>query len=222
MKILFSVFVLFFSATAVVALLGLTGQVTIEEEFKKPLYYGVIFQIAGVVIAVARSGLIPPEPPKEILGDWWELLHNHKQAKLCFLEIKHPPTQRQLVIDGKAYDRAGKHVADWNSEGMFRKPNTLEWVLFWKGREFAAPQTEVGGIGLFRFVEPADGQAANEGGGWYTPGRDDAPKIAVSLRRMTEEESKVMRAADDSAKQRLAASVWSKWNKGMSGTPLPE
>ena len=73
-KALFYAFLLMCIGTAIVTLLGISNVVKIEKDYLKPLFYLVIIQLAGVVIAMYKSGdLLSEHPNKD--------LHKYRPSK---------------------------------------------------------------------------------------------------------------------------------------------
>ena len=67
-------FLLMFIGTAIVTLLGISNVVKIEKDYLKPLFYLVVIQFAGVVIAIYKSGdLLSEQPNKD--------LHKYRPSK---------------------------------------------------------------------------------------------------------------------------------------------
>jgi hypothetical protein len=81
-SILFWVFLLIFIATAVITLLGIIGKAKIPEGYLKKLFYALLLEVVGVIIALAKSTLTPT-PPTPTPDDYqvWTVMGQMDQSQ---------------------------------------------------------------------------------------------------------------------------------------------
>jgi len=81
-SILFWVFLSIFSATAIITLLGIIGKVKIGEGYLKKLFYALLLEVVGVIIALAKTTFAPaPAPPAPDDYQVWTVMGQMDQSQ---------------------------------------------------------------------------------------------------------------------------------------------
>ncbi len=223
---LFWTFLSVFAATALITLLGITDLLAIDKEYLSKLFYLLILEAIAPVIALFKKTAffgdqLALDSAKSLCGLWWELVHNHPDIALSFVEIQLPPGQSQIKLVGTAYDHNGTEVARWWSEGACLNNATLELFYYWRGDELTGKNIEkdFSGVSLIQFRQSADIKSIDYGAGWFTSGNimelQVEGKRKVDMQRLNSVQRTMMVGGESRSKSQLALSVFSEWRANL-------
>jgi len=219
-----------FVATAAIAILGITGSLTINQEYLDVLFTALVIELVAAVIGLFKSttwfGLNKLVEVEEIEGDWWQMIHKPGENAIGLLTISYTKEEQQIKLKGRAFTEKGSSWARfWSISAAFNAA-TDELYYFWQGDESQSDE-EFSGVGLVRFTKSAgDSAKLDSGTGWFTRGNIFRAEVTerkkVRYRRATEMESEVMGKGNLDLQQRLVAYVRSNWPSRCRQTTMEE
>jgi len=215
---LLGTFLLVFVATALIAILGIAGKLSIKDEYLDKLFYLLILQsIAPVITLFKKTSFFTDKPSNDklILGCWWQFVFYQRNNAVSFFEISYSQSQQQLVLEGRSFNSNGEPFARWWSVGAAINAATLELRYFWKG-DHEKEEEDFSGVGSFRFKLAEKGAVVKEATGWFSSGNIDQLSVTgkqkVEVHRASEDQSKIMLSEDNFKDQsKLVQNVLSDW-----------
>ena len=217
--VLFFTFLAIFLATAVVTLLGLTGQVSIDPKHLNALLTALILEVVVAVIGLfKRTSMFASERLVQVVdsirGGWWQFVRSGDVNAVGFVVIRYNDDQQQVALSGDSYSLAGGEYARWWSVAAALNAATCQLHYFWQG-DHAAGSDDYSGVGWISFEHTESKRSPDRADAWFTSGNlEDLAVTArqkADMRRATPEETRTMTSSDVAAKRRLAAAVYAAW-----------
>jgi hypothetical protein len=216
-------------ATAVVALLGITGGLNISDEYLDVLFTALIIELVAAVIGLFKStdwfGQSNLNTIKEIEGDWWQLILKEGEKAIGFVHIFYVESEQQVKLEGQAFTDEGLRWARFWSVAAALNSTQDDLYYFWQG-DHAQSDEDFSGIGLIRFTLSDDLKKVYSGTGWFTKGdifrADVTERKKVEYRRASAVESETMKVGNPDLQQQLVSKVRSKWPSACHQSSMEE
>jgi hypothetical protein len=104
-KVLFYVFLSIFVATAIITLLGIVGCVTIKEGYLNKLFYSLIVEVIGGIVALFKSEILNKPRKVKLRFDIGEEYDIHSVANFGYTAklINQDDNNKQTSLKGRLY-----------------------------------------------------------------------------------------------------------------------
>ncbi|SMO58473.1 hypothetical protein [Fodinibius sediminis] len=228
--ILFYSVIVIFIATAAVALLGITGVLTINETYLDTLFKALIIELVAAVIGLFVStnwfGKNRLEAFEEVEGAWWQMIRKPGENAMGFLNISFTKEEQQIKLEGRAFTEQGASWARFWSISAAFNADTDELYYFWQGDEFQSDE-DFSGVGFIRFTQSTDSTGKfGSATGWFTRGdlfrAEVTERKKVIYRRAADIEAEAMEDGSAALQQQLVAHVRTHWPSRCSQTSVDE
>ena len=221
---LFYTFLAIFSSTAIIALLGITNIIDIDESTKSVFVNSLLVEVAAAVVLLYKSANFftktPEQYSKDIIGHWWELIHNEDgNIAASYTNISFSKTQQLIIIGGDAYNEKFEQTARWDSKPAVYNASNKRLFYYWEGFKFNTEDlgNKYSGIGFITFLSRENNNKFSNAMGWYSRGNIDEGNVELNnymeLIRATKTEIEIMHNGTYEEKKKTFTEMLINWRK---------
>ncbi|MDJ0846082.1 hypothetical protein [Crocosphaera sp.] len=210
-----SLYLLLFTATGIITLLGIIDKISIKDEYLDKLFVLLICEVSVGVTTLFKTSVIDlfKNDTDIISGYWWEIIKYQQEDAISFVEIKYLLNKNKLDLRGDTYNEKGYRYSKWSAISASLDPRDCEIYYWWKGDK-EKEKSDYRGIGYFHFHKVPNTNKLNKGDGWFISDEVNTFQALkaktiqkVDLHRASAEDIKIMQLEDHETKKKNLISV---------------
>ncbi len=220
---LFYTFLAIFGLTGIVTLLGITGLIPLDASVRDILVKILLVEVVTAVVLLYKSANFftktPEQNAKEIVGYWWELIHNKEyHVAASFTKISFSKNEQLLKVGGDGYNESFKQTARWDSAPAIYNANNNSLLYYWQGFRFGENLgKKFSGVGVLNFTSASENGLFHSAIGWYSTGNIEEGKAEINnymeFVRATKEEVETMTNGTFEQKHEMFKNLLKNWRK---------